>query len=210
MKRKILFLFILLGSFSILYAQNTTDSANSNMRGIIKVNPLQLLGGELRIEYEKPIKHNLSLEYGAGLVYFIFNVPFDHFATVGLTGEFGVGLGLRYGIKIYIDEKKNHEGFYLEPLFFTKYFYHRDSYPVTFHQITLGLQFLFGYKIPTEKHITVDLLLGVGGRIIYDIYYYRDYNGQSPYAPLSNPIIEKEKLFTPQLGFTIGYKLYKK
>ena len=50
-----------------LIAQNSRDTTKASR--IIHVNYLEIPFGELRVTYEKPLKHNMSWEIGGGIIY---------------------------------------------------------------------------------------------------------------------------------------------
>src|SRR5476651_82690 len=66
---KFLFLIIFFLCITFAHSQNTSDTTNSNVRGIINVNYLEIPFGEIRVSYEKPLKNNISWENGVGIVY---------------------------------------------------------------------------------------------------------------------------------------------
>lgn len=186
--------------FSNAIAQNSRDTIQAS--SIINVNYLELVGGELRITKEKPIKHNMSWEYGGGIIYFYTGFQMVNYWFIDLPdvdnpfGPFWLGgLELRNGLRIYLQNNKNHEGLYFHINGFYKYAFHYDN-SYSFHLNNLGINFLFGYKPNPLEPLSIDSYFGLGGRLIYrsDENYDRGL----------------DKLFTPQFGFTVGYKLGKK
>jgi hypothetical protein len=117
MKKVIVVVLIFLGSISILYSQNTIDTTKSKIRGIIRVNPIEALLGEFRVEYEKPFMHNISLDFGASFIYLLYYPE-----IYGWEGEFGTpeyvnGSALRLGIKFTLLNITIMKGFIFNLLF---------------------------------------------------------------------------------------------
>jgi hypothetical protein len=192
--------------YSKAFTQNTNDTINSSVKGFINVNYLEIFLGELRVEYEKPIKHNISWDLGGGPIYYDYLSRITSELNLNLFHPlWGVGFGLRCGLKIYGENEKSHEGFYLYPLLFIKNFYHKDQPPYneTDNYFTLGAQLLIGYKFHSKKQLSLDFYFGIGDRIIYG-----NYNTHDPNWQYSGNY--KDKLFTPQIGYLISYKLKKK
>src|SRR5690349_690449 len=86
----------------INFAQNPPDSVAPEIKGIIKCYPLQFPVGELRLEYEMPVKKRVSLEFGGGYFY-----RYAGIIDADLGGDFSKlfeynGLGLRAGGRYYI------------------------------------------------------------------------------------------------------------
>jgi hypothetical protein len=211
MKKRILVLFILLVCLSNVYSQNNSDSTNSKVRGIISVNPLQLLFGELRLNYEIPVQNNLSMVLGTGYVYFYFPIQIQSNFNAGDDGLGQLqrvnGTELSFGIKKYFNKQFDHEGLYFYPLGFAKYFYQTEnynSYAYVTKVYSIGFQLLIGYKAPSNNCFSYDIYAGIGGRLIYENYYTQDPNFQ-----IFNENI-KDRFYTPQLGFCVSYTIKKK
>jgi hypothetical protein len=202
MKIRFLYFRIFFLYFNFTYSQAPSDTAKSNIRDIISINPLQLFFGELRVEYEKPQKKK-SFVFGAGLIYLVF--PYELYGYYG--GDipnpfFVVGMQLRSGMKFYTSNIHSNEGFYFYPLCFAKYVYHHENYQNTNYtetHSTIGLQLLIGFKFHSESKISYNIYGGCGGRLIYG-NYFTDSIHES----------DKNQLYSPQLGFTIGYILKNK
>ena len=202
MKNILLIGMILLGGLSISIAQNSKDTTKAN--STLHVNYLEIPFGELRVTYEKPLKHNLSWEYGGGIIYYYWHLQTFNFwdyttEDVGLSVIRVWGIELKNGFRFYLEKSKDHEGFYIHPNCFFRYAYHYETYlgiPESYHLKTLGLNLLFGIKEHSIGHIFYDSYFGIGGRIIYR-------NNENFDRGLGKWII-------PQAGFTVGYKLNKK
>jgi len=174
-----------------LFAQNSKDTTKAN--STLHVNYLEIPFGEIRLTYEKPLKHNMSWEYGGAIIYYYWALQTFNFwdytrEDVGLSAELHEGIELKNGFRFYLEKSKNHEGFYFLPNCFFRY--------ASQNLRTLGLNLLFGMKEHSVGCITYDSYLGIGGRIIY-------INNESFN---SGP----DKWFVPQFGFTVAYKLNKK
>jgi hypothetical protein len=214
MKRNILFCLIAICFFSKAFSQNTPDSLNSKVNGIINIYPLQLVSGELRTSYEKPIKHNISLELGLGFIYGvnyseILGYDFSGFSFSLPSLEAVNGMAIRYSMKFYLLKAKNHDGLFISPLILGKYFYNGNvskSYPALTENIyTMGFQALIGYKILGESNLSFEIYGGFGIRKIFDKFDWHNTGN-----PDNNSGTEIYINKTPQLGFSLGYKLFKK
>jgi hypothetical protein len=210
--KNICFLIIFL-NVSIASAQNATDT--SQIKSVFKIYPIQVLGGELRVGFEKPLSKNLSLEFAPGYVFAIWPAEV---AAINLNGEssnpFGgpaflsYGLALRGGAKIYTSAtKQNQTRFYLHPLLLYKYLYKRKEYsdPETdkYYFYESGIQFLAGFEHVNKKGRVIDFYFGVGLRQIIKYRYVT-----TPY------IVASEKntgiRLSPQIGYSVGFTHYKK
>ena len=74
-KKNIIILFVLFVVSNIVIAQNTDSYLTANKdRCSIKINPLQLLCGEARILFEKPVSQHSSFEIIGSYVYDVFEM----------------------------------------------------------------------------------------------------------------------------------------
>jgi hypothetical protein len=214
--RRFLSFIIFFLCFGFAHSQNVIDSTKSNVKGIIELNYLQILFGEFRITYEKPIKNNISLEFGAGFIFGGYYGLIDYSKIDRQLAEGYIptlpdfsydGFSIRSGIKLYTSYEFNHKGIYWEPLIFLKnYYYHDNSFfpPATGKIFIFGFQSLIGYKFPSKKKFSYEIYCGFGIRRTLQKYDYHQ-------SGIPNNIENNEfNSITPQLGFTVGYYLYKK
>jgi len=196
MKKFYLFIVTVFLFHSYSYSQTVADTTQHKVVGVIKFYPLQILGGEVRFSFERPIKHNMSLDFGISYVFEANSFEEGYLAPGeiqdGLTYTC-VGLVLRNGLKFY-KSKKEHSGFYINPLVLLKYYKAKD-FNENFYAV--GLQVYFGYKIFSKNRFVFDGYAGLGLKQIFD---FTDYG--------TNLFITT--VVAPQLGFSIGYKFYKK
>src|ERR1035437_10094129 len=199
MKSKFLFCLIAVCFFAKGFCQ--TDTANLNARGIIKVYPLQLGSGEVRASYEKPLKHNMSLELGCGYIYRLSSFEFGAISS-DETEVPANGFTLREGVKFYFSENQDHYGLYFLPLIMTKYFIENNPYYTeTINEY--GLQSLIGYMFHSKNKFSFEVYGGLGIKKVID-------KSDSHISP-SNHLIDKSSVtvLIPQFGFSIGYKPFK-
>jgi len=218
MKRKILFCLIAVCFFSKTFSQNIADSINSSVvKGIIKINYIEAVAGEFRVSLEKAISHKLSWETGIGIIYAEYPglITYGDISRQIADGDYYNlpdfsydGVSLRGGVKFYTSKVKENSGFFWNPLLFYKYIYNKNTDLQNLTEInnihTIGLQLLFGYKYLTKDNFYFEIYGGIGMRKVLIMTKYHENN--MPDNKESNNYL----LFTPQLGYTIGYKLFNK
>lgn len=198
-----------MSSVQILYAQTANDSVKIYQADAINFNLLQsLVGGEVRLTFEKPLIKNKSIEFGFGYIYRYLEViggdldinyygPFEYY-----------GFSVRSGIKYYTSKTKDHEGYYYNPILLYRYLYHKayiDNYqPAYYYIANINIfcgQMLYGYKFHLTSRFLIDFYGGIGLRYILDFQHETLPNA----LPLNNPLT----LFIPtlQTGFTIDFLL---
>jgi hypothetical protein len=206
-KRIILFVGLFLYPI-ISYCQVTNDSTE-RVNGNIKFYPLQLLVGEVRVSYEKPVSQNVSLEFSPGYLFGIILGETD--GDLGPEGKEELdtkykGYALREGIRFYLSERKNHSGLYFEQMFLYKYAFSQSYsgyYPYLYTSENVNMysfQLLVGKKFLIHKEISFEIYGGIGFKKVYDTYDFHD--------PVSPVVTDRVNYFTLPLGFSIGYIIY--
>ena len=198
MKTQLLYCFLLTLGFSNVFSQTLTDTSHQHEIGVINIYPLQIIPGELRLGFEKPLKDNQSLEIGLGYLFWGEGTdnwaPDDNVYGVFIPFKINYGFTARAGIRFYSMAKRDY-GLYVSPSIFLKYLYYHDSYE-TDNEYAIGGQFLVGYKYPSKSKISFDIYVGLGAK--YEYYPIGDGLAMSFFYPCL------------PLGITIGYLLNKK
>src|ERR1035437_355608 len=200
MKKRFLYFIAFFLWFSFSYSQNAPDSSKSNVRGIIKGYPLQAVSGEIRLSYEKPIKHNMSLELGCGYMFAVTSFEIGSVGFGALSGQefYGAnGFTLREGIKFYLSKSKDHYGFYFSPLIMGKYYYQRPlGFHIEFsHVYIFGIQALVGYRFNSNNTFSYEIYGGLGGKMCIDKMEY--------IGGVYNSYTFTNSFLIPQLGFAM-------
>ena len=145
MKFSVTFILFLFLNRNYIVAQQSDSTSNKHGFGI-KINPLQLTVGEVRVLWEIPIKnHNdivHSIEITSSYMFDHFRY-WDYYNSISTYPTYptltnGIKLGIGYRRYRYGDE------YYFNPLFFYKiqsylytkiYFYYPILFPNSFHQL---------------------------------------------------------------------------
>lgn len=176
----------------------------------VKINPVRpAVEGEVRMEVEKPLCKRLSLEAGAGWIYFIYGYDETGNLADVQTVPRTYGYSLVFEPRFYLSKYNYCYGFYIMPQFIYRHYTNlahnnTDSYTITQTTNTSGYWLQVGYKLHTQSNFTAELSCGVGNTYIKDNYAYNN----PVLSSLNGPV--KSALFLPVLQVSVDYTLYKK
>jgi hypothetical protein len=199
--KKYFFCLLLLSIALNSFAQNKSDSTNSKVKGIIKFYPLQVLVGEVRLGYEKPISKKMSIEFDAGYLFAYTGVLRNEYL---FTWMHLINSSFGYHTRIGIEYNYKHNTF-ISLSFLYKYYSgletNRDDERITL--TSFGAQSLFGKRFPISHNIGLEIFGGIGIRKTTEIDGYL--------KRISSNYIPDIFVFpSPQFGLSLIYKLYKK
>ncbi len=173
------------------------DKNSSRIRGIIKVNPLALIPGDLTIEFEQKISGGISIEGGVGyqLPYYVKEWgelwSYDEYIPKNVKSGFSWRVHPRFFYK-----RNGPEGFYTGPMYREKHFSMEGGNKLIFRDISWN----FGYHYMPWKKITIDFYYGLG-------YRHKSKNYLAGYNYANSFGLGNKNIVVP-IGLKIGYILY--
>ena len=221
---KIVLIFSILfinAEYRNLSAQSMDTARNSKIL-IVKINPLQLIMGEARLQMEKLINKKSSIEITLGYLYkseyfWSGEVQTGFYNNYGIHG---VGYKLGMGYKYYGKDPSEKNRTYINPLLFYKYVDFKgwdnfnfggfgpypNPYVTDMHYHIVALQLYYG-KCTTIKRIVFDRYIGLGLRYKYGII---EIESSRPEMVIKSPRKLESWIYPSfHVGCTIGYTFKK-
>jgi hypothetical protein len=173
------------------------DKNSSRIRGIIKVNPLALIPGDLTIEFEQKISGGISIEGGVGyqLPYYVKEWgelwSYDEYIPKNVKSGFSWRVHPRFFYK-----RNGPEGFYTGPMYRERHYSMEGNKRIIFRDISVNT----GYHYIPRKKFTVDVYYGIGFRFKTINYFSGNF--------WSNDVGLGRLNIVMPIGIKIGYVLY--